>query len=128
MCAGLGPGSFLPQLHFRHELHSRKNIPLSNSSPFASINTFRSDQRSDCYPSLQRLYFAMQNDTINQQFRKEYQSISDVYYASTEDDVLALKGCLVRARSLLEEPSIPRYYRLKTLLLLASMAPETSEA
>ena len=74
------------------------------------------------------LSFAMPNDTINQHFSKEYKSISDVYNDSTEDDVLALKGCVLRARSLLEEPSIPRYYRIKTLLLLASMVPDPSEA
>jgi hypothetical protein len=70
----------------------------------------------------------MQNDTINQMFSKEYTSISEVYNASTEDDVLALKGCVLRARSLLEEPKIPRYYRIKTLLLLASMVADPEEA
>jgi hypothetical protein len=61
----------------------------------------------------------MQNDNINQQFNKEYNSISDVYYASTEADVLTLKGCALRARGLLEEPAIPRYYRIKVKSLRA---------
>jgi hypothetical protein len=55
-------------------------------------------------------------------------TISEVYNASTEDDVLALKGCVLRARSLLEEPKIPRYYRIKTLLLLASTVADPEEA
>lgn len=61
---------------------------------------------------------------VNQMFSKEYTSISEVYNASTEDDVLALKGCVLRARSLLEEPKIPRYYRI----LLASMVADPEEA
>jgi hypothetical protein len=70
----------------------------------------------------------MQSATINQTFSKEYNSISDIYYASIENDVLTLKGCLIRCHGLLEEPEIPRYYRLKTLLLLASMVAQPDEA
>lgn len=33
----------------------------------------------------------------NQMFSKQYTSISEVYNASTENDVLALKGCVLRA-------------------------------
>jgi hypothetical protein len=63
----------------------------------------------------------MQTDNINQQFSKEYNSISDIYYmyASTEADVLTLKGCALRARGLLGEPAIPRYYRIKVKSLRA---------
>jgi hypothetical protein len=70
----------------------------------------------------------MQSATLNQMSSKEYNSISDTYYASTESDVLSLKGCELRCRSLLAEPAIPRYYRIKTLLLLASMVADPNEA
>lgn len=46
----------------------------------------------------------------NQMFSKQYTSISEVYNASTENDVLALKGCVLRA----VEPAVcwknPRFH------------------
>jgi hypothetical protein len=99
---------------------------VQETSLIASLH-FTSSTSLPLYPDTDTIA-TMQNDTINQMFSKEYTSISEVYNASTEDDVLALKGCVLRARSLLEEPKIPRYYRIKTLLLLASTVADPEEA
>jgi len=64
----------------------------------------------------------MSADRLNKSYTKEFNSINTaVNDATSEDDELALSRCRMRARAPLEEPTIPLYHRIKTLLLLASI-------
>jgi hypothetical protein len=68
------------------------------------------------------------SDRINSSFTQAYNKIHNAYDAASEEDEIVLNQCIAQARSLLEEPSIPRYHRIKTLLLLTSMVGNRSEA
>jgi hypothetical protein len=69
----------------------------------------------------------MSADHLNKSYTKEFNSINTaVNDATCEDDELALSRCRMRARALLDEPTIPLYHRIKTLLLLASMVGRPS--
>lgn len=57
------------------------------------------------------------SDTIDKQFTKAFNDIADVYNAADDDDELSLNKCIADARALLAEPAIPRYHRIKTLLM-----------
>jgi hypothetical protein len=78
----------LPELTFKASFRSDCYLTITaapstspSTAPFATTDTTTTATAT------------MQSDTINQQFSKEYNSISDIYYASTENDVLSLKGC-----------------------------------
>jgi len=63
----------------------------------------------------------MNSDQIDKSYTDEYNSI---YKACTDvdgKDEITRGRCYVRARSMLDEPTIPLYHRIKTLLLLAGM-------
>jgi hypothetical protein len=62
----------------------------------------------------------MSADHLNKSYTKEFNSINTaVNDATSEDNELVLRCCRMRARALLDEPTIPLYHRIKTLLLLA---------
>lgn len=69
----------------------------------------------------------MGSNAIDESFTRACNNIVDMYNAAKEDD-LSLNQCIAGARALLKEPSIPRYHRIKTLLLLASMVGDCDEA
>jgi hypothetical protein len=63
----------------------------------------------------------MNADLIDKSYTNEYNSIYKAYTDTDEDDELTLRRCYMRAREMLDEPTIPLYHRIKTLLLLAGM-------
>ncbi|KAK3074927.1 hypothetical protein LTR53_002238 [Teratosphaeriaceae sp. CCFEE 6253] len=61
-------------------------------------------------------------DTIDASFTEGYNEAKKLY---DDDD---LEGCIEKARELLAEPAIPRYHRMKTLILLGSTLGDWEEA
>lgn len=70
----------------------------------------------------------MDSDAINRRFTKEYNRLQNVYATADEDDADALNACIRGAKALLEDFAIPRFHRIKTLLLLTSVVPDVHEA
>lgn len=70
----------------------------------------------------------MESATINKLFTDRYNEIYTKYTAADENDEEALDDCIKQAHALLLEPAIPRYHRIKTWLLLASMVGDIEEA
>jgi hypothetical protein len=62
----------------------------------------------------------MESDLINKSYTKEYNSIYEACNAAGEDQ-RAPGRCRIRALALMDEPTIPLYHLIKTLLLLASI-------
>jgi hypothetical protein len=63
----------------------------------------------------------MNSDLIDKSYKNEYNSIYKAYTDADEDDELTLRRCYTRACAMLDEPTIPLYHCIKTLLLLAGM-------
>ncbi|KXT10486.1 hypothetical protein AC579_8881 [Pseudocercospora musae] len=61
-------------------------------------------------------------DKITQQFTEGYNKAQELYANDK------LQECIDESRLLIAEPAIPRYHRIKTLLMLASTVPDLAEA
>ncbi|KAK5734454.1 hypothetical protein LTR17_008955 [Elasticomyces elasticus] len=61
-------------------------------------------------------------DTIDAQFTTGYNEVHRLY---EEND---LEGCIAKAEELLDEPAIPRFHRMKTLILLGNVLGDWNEA
>jgi hypothetical protein len=53
------------------------------------------------------------NAVSKNMFTKTFNEIATTFNDCAEDDHITLNQCIARTRALLEEPSIPRYFRIK---------------
>ena len=63
----------------------------------------------------------MNSALVDKSYTNEYNSIYKACIDADKDDELTLRRCYMRARALLDEPTIPLYHLIKPLLLLAAM-------
>jgi hypothetical protein len=73
----------------------------------------------------------MNSEAINRVFTNVFNCIRETYNAvdeEAEDCELTIDQCIARARALLDQPAIPRFHRIKTLLLLVRMVEDTEAA
>lgn len=61
-------------------------------------------------------------DLITQSFRKGFVAVQALYIANKNDE------CIAACKDLLSERSIPYYFRIRTLCLLADLVEDWSEA
>lgn len=70
----------------------------------------------------------MDSDPTSRRYTEAYNKIHREHEAASVEDELALKMCIAQARVLLDDNSLPRYHRIKTLLLLTSVVGDYEEA
>ncbi|KAF2166335.1 hypothetical protein M409DRAFT_23527 [Zasmidium cellare ATCC 36951] len=61
-------------------------------------------------------------DTVDRKFTKRFNEVAQLY----DDD--ALEECINKGRTLLDDPALPRYHRMKTWVLLGSIVGDWEEA
>lgn len=61
-------------------------------------------------------------DAIDIRFMNEFNEANELYINDQLDE------CIAKARDLLQDPAIPRYHHMKTLVLLGSTLGEWEEA